>query len=145
VTQRAERARASGAVAIASALLQSVASFPLAFSVAWFGMLLSDHAHALISAPDGTHLDLVLTHDPARGEHDHGGGTHLHASHAEDHVVHLTSDEVRNARQTPPSTLPVALASASQMITVSRVVVLLPPTSPPPVLPLSRRSVVLRT
>ncbi len=142
---RAERARASRAVAIASALLQTVASFQLAFGLAWFGMLFSDHAHALSSASDGRHLDLVLSHDATRETHEHGPATHLHRSPADDHIVHLASNEAREPRRAQPIALPVALASARPMITAPRVGAALSPPPARPVLPLSRRSVVLRT
>ena len=142
---RAERAAASRAVALASALLQTIASFPLAFGLAWFGMLFSDHAHALSSASDGRHLDLVLSHDAAPEAHDHGASNHLHGSPADDHVVHLASDEARDTRRTQPTALPVALASVRPMITAPRVAVALSPPIARPVPTFSRRSVVLRT
>jgi hypothetical protein len=134
-------------VAIASALLQTVASVKLTVGIAWIGALFSFHAHehAFSSVRDGNHLDIVLSHDVTHDAHEHGPATHLHRSPADDHVVHLARDEARDTRRTPAVALPTSLASARLVITALRVAVALPPPPARPVPPLSRRSVVLRT
>jgi hypothetical protein len=142
---RAKRQRAGRALAVASALLQTVAGFQLAIAVAWLGLLFSDHAHALSSMSDGRHLDFVLTHDDSRDEHGHGSDTHLHGSPADDHVFHLASDDVRDSRRAPPPGLPVAVDASHPALPTSRVGGGLAPPFERPVPPLWRRSVVLRT
>ena len=142
---RAERIRASRVIAVASALLLTVANAQLAFGLAWFGAQFSDHAHVLSSTSDGSHLDVVLSHAAAGDAHDHGHAANLRGSPADDHVVHLTSDEARDSRRTPAVAPPTTLASALPVIAAPRVAAALPPPSARPVPPLSRRSVVLRT
>ncbi len=144
---RFERARTSRVVAVSTALLQTLASVQLTIGLAWLGALFSLHAHehALTSVRDGNHLDIVLSHDVAHDAHEHGPATHLQASPADDHVVHLASDEARDTRRTQAVSLPTALASARPVIAAPRVAAALPPPSARPVPPLSRRSVVLRT
>jgi len=146
VTQKAERARMSRAVAVATALLQTLASVQLAVGLAWLGALFSLHAHehALTSVRDGNHLDIVLSHDVTHDAHEHGPATHLHGSPADDHVVHLASDAARDTRRMQAVALPMALTSARTMNSAPCVAAALPPPALP-VLPLSRRSVVLRT
>ena len=143
-----ERSRASRVVAVASALLQSVASVQVAVGFAWLSMLFSLHAHehALSSVRDGNHLDLVLSHDAARDGHDHGDDTHLHVNSASDHVVHLTSDEALDSRRSLASGFAVTLAVSRPFSAAPARLGSARPTPPTrPVPPLSRRSVVLRT
>ena len=142
---RVERIRASRVIAVASALLLTVANVQLAFGLAWFGAQFSDHAHVLSSASDGSHLDLVLSHDAAGDAHDHGPAAHLHSGPADDHVVHLTSDPASDSRRAQAGVLATEFAESRPMIAPTRVASARPALPARPVLPFSRRSVVLRT
>jgi hypothetical protein len=149
VRPRAGRSRTRRVVAVAGALLQTVASVQLAIGLAWFGMLLShlphEGSHALSSVRDGNHLDLVLSHDAPLETHDHGSDTHLHRNAADDHVVHLVSDEARDSRRAPVGDLATTVATSRPVIAPPRVARVQPTPPARPVPPLSRRSVVLRT
>ena len=142
---RAEKIRASRVVAVASALLLTVAKVQLAFGLAWFGAQFADHAHVLSSTFDSNHLDVVLSHAAAGDAHDHGPAAHLHGGPADDHVVHLTSDLASDSRRGQAGVLAMEFAESRPRIAPTRVASARPAPPARPVPPLSRRSVVLRT
>ncbi len=138
----------ASALVIACVLLQLLASLQTQSGLSLLAWLGHPHSHSLLTVIDGSHVDLVYSHD----SHDatrHGDpdevAAHLHDVASDDHVVHMANDDSAVARRvnTPalsPTIPPIAFVP--WLNTVARP----QPTAPlRPVPSFSRRSVVLRT
>ena len=132
-----------GVVALACGLLQFATGLQL---MVFLDGLSSGHSHAVVTVIDGSHVDLIYSHD-TQGADRHSDadavGAHLSGDPSQDHVVHTTRDDAPVTRR-----IEMPDASAVTLAVLSPVPVLRPVASPPPlqraVHAFSRRSVVLR-
>ncbi len=144
ITRNDGRRGRAGALVIACVLLQLMASLQSQSGLSLLAWLSHPHAHALLAVADGSHIDLVYSHDPVGHADSDEVAAHLHGDPSEDHVVHITRDDAPVTRrvETPDATATLA--------TIPSVPVLRLAASPPPhpfqraVHSFSRRSVVLR-
>lgn len=145
ITKHGRRRGWAGALVIACGLLQLAASLQTQSGLSLLAWLGHPHAHALLAVIDGSHIDLVYSHDATRHTDADEVEAHLHAGASDDHVVHMTNDDARVAGRV--HTPDVAPTSA----TIAFVPLLRAAASPQRLAPLravasfSRRSVVLRT
>ena len=134
----------AGALVIACGLLQLVASLQTQSGLSILAWLAHPHSHALRAVIDGSHIDLVYSHDSVHHADPDEVEVHLHGDPGDDHVVHMASDDGSVARRI------AAPDVAPTFATISCVPMLRPTASAPSPAPLravpsfSRRSVVLR-
>ena len=144
VTRNGRRRGPVAALAIACGLLQLVASLQTQSGLSILAWLAHPHSHALLAVIDGSHIDLIYSHDLVRHADADEVEAHLHSDPGDDHVVHMTSDDARVAQRIPlPDVAPT-------FATISFVSMLRPTASAPSpaslraVSSFARRSVVLR-
>ena len=138
----------AAALAIVCGLLQLAASLQTQSGLSLLAWLAHPHAHALLAVIDGSHIDLVYSHDPVRHvrhtEADEAEA-HLHGDPGDDHVVHMTSDDVRVARRIAPPDVAPTFATISFAPLLRAIASPQPPAPRRAVPSFSWRSVVLRT
>ncbi len=145
ITKHGRRRGWAGALVIACGLLQLAASLQTQSGLSLLAWLAHPHAHAVMAAIDGSHIDLVYSHDATRHTDSDEVEAHLHADASDDHVVHMTNDDAPVARRTNTPALSLTIAPIP-IVAVLRVAARPQPTAPPRAVPsFSRRSVVLRT
>ena len=145
ITRNGRRRRPAGALVIACGLLQLVASLQTQSGLSILAWLAHPHSHALLAVIDGSHIDLVYSHDPVHHADADEVEAHLHGNPGDDHVVHMTSDDARIARRMPPPDVPPTFA-ATHFVPILRTAARPPSPAPLRAVPsFSRRSVVLRT
>lgn len=131
--------------------LLALAMLPLATHVdalTFLQIFATDHPHALMTVVDGSHVDLVLSHDTSHDMTRAPGddAPSLHPKSAEDHVVHISKDELAAAQKRIAVSLPTATSPpAPSLVAIPRSPRAFSSAPVRAVASFSRRSVVLRT
>jgi len=145
ITRNRSRRGPVAALAIACGLLQLAASLQTQSGLSVLAWLAHPHSHALLAVIDGSHVDLVYSHNPVRHADTDDAEAHLHGDPDDDHVVHMTGDDSRVSRRIAPPDVAPTVAAIAFVPALRSVATRLLPAPLRAVPSFSRRSVVLRT